>query len=147
MSAGTSSVSDDPRKLRSLVERASQLALQHQVASVLVGLIAPRGDRRFPDFVDFLESALRVEDNLFRMTRERTVLQLSDVDLATATATLARVHSRFQDEFPTSAELAYQSFFVEVLPGRGEITVKDVLPQLFGAEPASSAEPDEDTRH
>ncbi|MCA9509769.1 MAG: hypothetical protein R3E88_06530 [Myxococcota bacterium] len=128
-------MSDDPRKLRSLVERASLLALQHEVPSVMVGLIAPRGDRRFPDFVDFVESALRVEDGVFRMTRERTVLHLADVDRTTAEETLARVLGRFQDEFPTSAELTYESYFVEILPGRGELTVKDVLPQLFGAEP------------
>ena len=128
-------MNDDPRKLRSLVERASSLANSHEVGSVMVGLVAPRGDLRFPDFVDFLQSALRVEDGVFRMTRERTVLHLADVDETTARATIDRLLARFHDEFPNATDAEFDSYYVAIAPRSGETTVKDVLPQLFGAPP------------
>ena len=46
----------------------------------MVGLIAASGDQRFPDCMEFLQSSLRVEDGLFRMTRDRIVVHLADVD-------------------------------------------------------------------
>ena len=52
MNAGTATVNDDPRKLRSLLERASALASEYKVTSVMVGLASERGDLRFPDFID-----------------------------------------------------------------------------------------------
>lgn len=138
MSAGTATVNDDPRKLRTLLERASSLASEHQVKSVMVGLTSQRGDLRFPDFIDFLQSALRVEDGVFRMTRERVVLHLADVDRAQAIDVLDRLLARFHDEFPASTEATFDSHYVEILPGSGEPTVKDVLPTLFGVEASSS---------
>ena len=128
-------MNDDPRKLRSLLERASSLATEHQLTSVMVGLTSHRGDSRFPDFIDFLQSALRVEDGIFRMTRERVVLHLADVDTATATDVLTRLLARFHDEFPSSTEAAFTPYFVAIEPGSAEPSVKDVLPTLFGFEP------------
>lgn len=136
MNAGTATVNDDPRKLRSLLERASALASEHKVTSVMVGLASQRGDLRFPDFIDFLQSALRVEDGVFRMTRERVVLHLADVDRQMAIDVLERLLGRFHDEFPSSTETAFSSHYVEIQPGAGEPTVKEVLPTLFGATPS-----------
>ena len=135
MAATSPALNDDPRKLRTLVERASALAAQHDVPSVMIGLIGGSGDLRFPDFVDFLQSALRVEDGVFRMTRDRVVLHLADVDRAQATEVLQRLLSRFHEEFPQLNEASFTSYYVEIRPGDGEPTVKDVLPTLFGAEP------------
>ena len=136
MDAGTATVNDDPRKLRSLLERASSLASQHKVTSVMVGLASQRGDLRFPDFIDFLQSALRVEDGVFRMTRERVVLHLADVDRQMAIDVLERLLGRFRDEFPSSMEIAFSSHYVEIQPGASEPTVKEVLPTLFGVTPS-----------
>ncbi len=136
MAATSPNVNDDPRKLRTLLERASTLACDHDVPSVMVGLIGKPSDLRFPDFVDYLQSALRVEDGVFRMTRDRVVLHLADVERAKAVEILERLLSRFHEEFPQLTEAQFQSHFVEIRPGEGEPTVKDVLPTLFGAEPA-----------
>ena len=136
MSAGTATLNDDPRKLRTLLERASSLASDHDVSSVMVGLLAERGDLRFPDFIDFLQSALRVEDGVFRMTRERVVLHLADVNKDMAIDVLDRLLARFHDEFPAATEASFEARYVEVRPGNGEQTVKDVLPTLFGNDPA-----------
>jgi hypothetical protein len=137
MAVTSSTVSDDPRKLRTLLERASALASQHDVPSVMIGLIAQAGDLRFPDFVDFLQSALRVDDTVFRMTRDRVVLHLADVDERQATEVLTRLLARFHDEFPQLEEAGFVSYYIEIRPGDGEPSVKEVLPTLFGAPPAT----------
>ena len=67
---------DDPLKLISLLARVSELASEHSVPSVLAGLCCETGNLEFPGFIDYLESTLRVEDAIFRMTRERSVVQL-----------------------------------------------------------------------
>jgi len=127
-------MNDDPRKLRTLVERAGALATQHDVPSLMIGLIAESGDQRFPDFVDFLQSSLRVEDGLFRMTRDRIVVHLADVDSEQGMAVLERLLARFHEEFPQISDASFTSYCVAVRPGEGEPTVKDVLPTLFGAK-------------
>jgi len=135
-STTTTVANDDPRKLRSLLERASRLASEHDVPSVVVGLVGRQGDLRFPDFVDYLQSALRVEDGVFRMTRERVVLHLADVDRAMATEVLERLLSRFHDEFPMLDEVAYVARYVEIKPGDTEPAVREILPSLFSSEGA-----------
>ena len=135
MAATSPSLNDDPRKLRTLLARAGALAAQHDVPSLMVGLIAASGDQRFPDFVDFLQSSLRVEDGLFRMTRDRIVVHLADVDSEQGIAVLERLLARFHEEFPQISDASFTSHYVAVRPGDGEPTVKDVLPTLFGAEP------------
>ena len=60
---------DDPRKLTRMIARVSDLAESHSVSSVVVGIAAPEGDLLFPEYLNYLESALRVEDQIFRMTR------------------------------------------------------------------------------
>ena len=52
----------DPRHLRVLFERASQLSREHRLPSVFVGVAGPEGDLLVRDFLDFVEAELRVED-------------------------------------------------------------------------------------
>ncbi len=125
---------DDPRKLTAMISRVSDLAESHSVCSVMVGIAAPEGDLLFPDYLSYLESALRVEDQIFRMTRERAVLYLADVDATCAAEILVRIFSEFCDEFPTSESPEYQQRMLEVRPGAGELSVREVLTAVFGGQ-------------
>ena len=49
---------DDPRRLRGLLDRACDLAREHAVPSVMLGLAGEVGDSSFPEFVVFLQSCL-----------------------------------------------------------------------------------------
>lgn len=129
----TNALYDDPRKLSAMVERISELACQHGVPSVVAGLAAEEGDRIFPEYVSFLQSALRVEDGIFRMTRERAVLHLVDVDAARADEILERLTRDFCDEFPSMSPPSFEKRLYEVKPGAGGVRVKDVLTQIFPA--------------
>ncbi len=71
---------DDPRKLREMLGKAVDLASDHALHCVVVGLAGREGDLLFPEVVDFVESALRVDDTVFRMTRDRAVMVLADTD-------------------------------------------------------------------
>ena len=124
---------DDPRKLTAMISRVSDLAESHAVSSVMVGIAAPEGDLLFPDYLAYLESALRVEDQIFRMTRERAVLYLADVDAAKAAEVLVRIFADFCEEFPSSEAPDYQQRMLEVRPGLGPLSVKAVLTSVFGA--------------
>ena len=124
-------VNDDPRKLSAMIARAGDLAESHEVNSVVVGLVCDQGDRRFPEYVDYLQSMLRVEDAIFRMTRERAVLHLADCTLDQAQKVLDRLAGEFQSEFPSLSALDFTPRFVEVKPGAEKPSVKDVLTQIF----------------
>jgi hypothetical protein len=126
--------SSDPRKLRALLERVSDLARSHDVSSVMVGLAAPEGDLQFPEFVDFLQSALRVEDGIFRMTRERAVLHLADVDAPTAQVIVGRLLEDFIEQYPTTDPPSFQLGYFEVAPEADDLTVKRVLKAIFASE-------------
>ena len=128
----TRDTNDDPRKLIKMVARISELAGSHAVCSVVVGVSAKEGDLLFPDYLDYLESALRVEDQIYRMTRERAVLYLSDVDATCAAEVLVRMFSQFCDEFPSSEQPEFEQRMLEVTAGIGPLTVKDVLTSVFG---------------
>ena len=67
---------DDPRRLREILDRALDLAQRHSLTSVLVGIAGGEDDPLFPEVVAYVESGLRVDDSVFRMTRERVVLLL-----------------------------------------------------------------------
>ena len=123
----------DPRHLRTLFERASQLSREHRLPSVFVGVAGPEGDLLVRDFLDFVEAELRVEDVVFRLLRERAVLWLADVDLAGASRVLARLHDDFAARFPTTVGLRIELGFHRVEPGSVP-TAKEVLPLLFGPE-------------
>lgn len=123
---------DDPRKLSAMIARVSELAEAHSVSSVVVGVAAEEGDLLFPDYLAYLESALRVEDQIFRMTRERAVLYLADVNATGAAEVLVRIFGQFCDEFPTAEAPEFEQRMLEVQPGRIELSVKDVLTSVFG---------------
>lgn len=127
---------DDPRKLTAMIARVSDLATNHAVCSVVVGVAAEEGDLFFPDYVDYLVSALRVEDQIFRMTRERALLYLSDVDAAGAAEVLVRIYSEFCKEFPSAHRPEFEQRMLEIRPGVGPVTVKDVLTSVFGGREA-----------
>ena len=131
--AMTREVNDDPRKLSAMIARVSELAESHSVRSVVVGVAAEEGDLLFPDYLAYLESALRVEDQIFRMTRERAVLYLSDVDATCAAEVLVRTFADFCDEFPTADAPEFEQRMLEVTPGLGPISVKEVLTSVFGS--------------
>lgn len=123
---------EDPRRLRELLARSCELAERHTVTSVVVGLATREGDLLAPEIIDFIESALRVEDAVFRMTRERAVLFLTDVDRSQAERILARVLADFTERFPTLGGPEVRFGYFEVRPDARGLSLKDVLPVLFG---------------
>ena len=128
---------DDPRRLRGLLDRACDLAREHAVPSVMLGLAGEDGDLAFPEFVLFLQSALRVEDAIFRMTRERAVIHLADLDEGRAVEVFDRLVADFCDEFPSMTEPCLEVRYYEVKPGSSSVRVKDVLTEIFSAKPTT----------
>lgn len=126
-------LSDDPRKLNALVSRVSSLASEYAVPSVLVGLVADEGDTTFPEYIHYLHSALRVEDGIFRMTRERAVVHLADVDSDSALAILERLAEAFADEFPSLTRPNFRTQIYEAKADTKELRVKDILSRIFVA--------------
>jgi hypothetical protein len=127
----TNELTDDPRKLRAMLSRISDLASQHSVPCVLVGIISEPTDTAFPDFIDYVASALRVEDGIFRMTRERIVIQLTDVSREAADVILERLQAGFEREFPMSASPSLQIRCYPVEGGEEILRVRDVLMRIF----------------
>ena len=127
--------SDDPRRLRDVIARTQALASEHAVPFVVVGFAAREGDRVFPDFVAFVESELRVEDSIFRLTRERALLFLADLDREQARSVVERLLGGFLREVPLAAAPPIQVRYLEVPPGGEDLSVKQVLPAVFGSEP------------
>ncbi len=125
---------DDPRRLRSLLDRACELAREHAVPSVMLGLTGDQGDGSFPEFIVYLQSALRVEDAIFRMTRERAVIHLSDLDREQAQDVFQRLLSDFSDEFPSMTEPRFEVRYFDVKPGSENARVKDVLTEIFAPQ-------------
>ena len=125
------SMNDDPRRLRLLIHRATELASLHAVPSVLVGLRAREGDLLFPEFVDYLQATLRVEDGIFRMTRERVVLHVADVDRSQTEDVLQRLISDFNEQYPSTTDAEFEVRCIEIVPGLADLRVKDVLTDLF----------------
>ena len=128
----------DPLRLRDLLSRAETLASQNALSSVVVGLAGPEGDLIFPEIVDYVESALRVDDAIFRMTRERAVLVLADVDRRRAEEIVGRLLSGFCERYAQSAEPEIHLGYFEVTPQHKHLTVKEVLPTVFAAAPIAN---------
>jgi hypothetical protein len=124
---------DDPRRLRELLLKLRGLAWEHSITSVVVGMAGFEGDPLYPEIVDFVESALRVDDAVVRLTRERTVLYLTDVNQGRAEAIMDRILLGFRDEFPAVSEPAVSLGYFEVTPEVRDLTVKEVLPAVFAA--------------
>ena len=128
--------SDDPRKLRDLLGKAANLASDYSLHSVVVGIAGREGDLLFPEMIDFIESMLRVDDAIFRMTRERAVLLLADVDRARAEEIVERVMGGFRERFSTVVDPEVRLGFFEVTPDERDVTVKHVLLSLFTGQNA-----------
>jgi len=122
---------DDPRKLRALLDKVVNLAGDHSLTSVVVGMSGSEGDLVFPEVVDFVGSALRMDDAIFRMTRERAVLFLADADRARAQEIVERVMEAFAEQFATSESPDVGISYFEVAPGKQDLTLKNILPLLF----------------
>jgi len=125
---------DDPRKLRDLIDRVADLANQHSLTSVIVGMSGDPSDLDFPEVVDFVESELRVEDAIFRMTRERVVLFVADVDEPGAREIMERILIGFQERSSTIEPPVVGLRYFEVRPKALDLSVKQVLPTLFMPE-------------
>jgi hypothetical protein len=136
MSAHTPLAMSDPRRLREILDRALNLAIRHSLTSVLVGLAGDEGDPLFPEVVTYVESGLRVDDSVFRMTPERVILLLTDVDVPRAEAIVARLAEEFAERFPAAAEARLDVHCLEVTSESLELTLKQVLPRLFPGPPA-----------
>jgi hypothetical protein len=126
---------DDPRRLRELLDRCVALAAEHAVPSVVVGLAGDESDPLFPELVDFLASALRMEDTVFRLTRERAVLFLADVDRGQVESILERLRADFRERFPDVRSPRVELGYYEIAPG-AQLALKEVLPAVFGHVPA-----------
>lgn len=132
MALPSSIAKDDPRQLRVLFERAAVCARVHKVPCVFIGIAGSEGDLLARDFLDFVESELRVEDPIFRMLRERAVLLMTDISEATARRVIERLCGDFAARYAPRAELPLAFGFYEVLPERTP-TAKEVLPALFAS--------------
>jgi hypothetical protein len=130
----TRPVADDPLRLREMLARATGLACSHRVSCVVVGLAGREGDLLFPEVVDFLASALRMDDAILRLTRERVVLMLTDVDRAGAEQIVQRILQDFCERFATMDEPRVRLGYFEVRPGTATLSVKEVLPAVFCPE-------------
>ena len=137
-------VADDPLRLRDMLGRASGLACAHRLPCVVVGLAGREGDLLFPEIVDFLASALRMDDAILRLTRERVVLMLTDVDRAGAERIVHRILEDFCERFATMDEPRVRLGYFEVRPGTPALTVKEVLPAVFCPELRSDRDEPED---
>lgn len=122
---------DDPLKLRAMLGRAEDLANKHALHCVVVGVAGPEGDLLVPELLDFIESQLRMDDGIFRMTRERAVLLLADVDAARAREIVERLVTSFLERFTPARDPDVQVGYFEVTPDTGVLTVKQVLPAVF----------------
>ena len=122
--------------LRELIARTQERGTAHDVSSVVVGFAAPEGDLLFPDFVAYVESELRVEDSIFRLTRERALLFLTDVDGARASEIVERLEDGFRRDFPKLGKSQIQIRLLEMEPGGMPLAVRDVLPEVFGSPTA-----------
>lgn len=123
----------DPRRLRALMDRAADLTREHDLPAVFVGIAGAEGDLLAPEFISFVESALRVEDCVFAMTRERAVVLLTDATRPQAEAIFERVRSDFAERFSTATEFEIAVRFHEVARTGPHPTAKDILPGLFSS--------------
>ena len=131
MATSQSLSKQDPRRLRGMMERASDLARGHQVTSVFVGIAGREGDFLAPEFIDFVESALRMEDAIFRLIRERAVVLLTDADRSRAEEIFERLLGDFAARFGSSAELEVELGYYQIDGHGGHATAKVVLPAIF----------------
>ena len=102
--------------------------------SVVVGVAARQGDLLFPDYLAYLESALRVEDQIFRMTGTGRALPVRRRPPRGRGP--RRIFGEFCDEFPSTEKPSSSSACAEIKPGLGPLTVEKVLTAVFGNKEA-----------
>ena len=129
------SQNDDPRKLRGLLDKVVNLAADHRLTSMLVGMSSAEGDLLFSELVDFIGSTLRVDDSIFRMTRTRVVFFLADADRDRAEEIMERVIRDFNEQFAVVESPVIRLAYFEVAPGTEDVTLKAILPALFAPSP------------
>ena len=105
---------------------------------MVVGMAGAEGDLMFPEVVDFVGSVMRVDDAIFRMTRERAVFFLADADAARAQEIMDRLLVDFSERFTPREEPRVSLAYYEVTPQNGNVSVRDVLPSIFTAKPFAS---------
>jgi len=115
------------------MERVTSLAEDHEVRSIVVGVAGREGDPLIPEFMDFVESALRMEDAIFRMTRERSVLFLTDVDLVRGEGIVARLLESFAQQVSVAKPPEVRLGFAEIPPGPNPPLLRDALVAAFPA--------------
>ncbi|MEE8581767.1 MAG: hypothetical protein V3T33_09275, partial [Myxococcota bacterium] len=96
------------------------------------------GDLYFPDVISYLQSAVRVEDGIYRMTRERAVLYIADTHSDQARGVLERLQDDFWAEYANVDPPSFEFRYFSVKPDCAEITVKDVLKSIFASGPSAS---------
>jgi hypothetical protein len=124
---------DDPRKLREILQKAANLADHYALTSVMVGVASANGDHLFPEMVDYVGSALRVDDAIVRLTRDRAVFFLADADRRRAEEIIERLLVGFRETFAPAHERPIALSYFEVRPGMDDLNVRTVLPSLFRA--------------
>jgi hypothetical protein len=124
---------DDPRKLRDLLQKAGDLARHYDLTSVMVGVAGSAEDRLFPEMVDYVGSALRVDDAIVRLTRDRVVVFIADADRARAEEIVERLMNGFRETFTPARDHPVELQYFEVTPERNDLSVREVLPSLFDA--------------
>jgi GGDEF domain-containing protein len=113
------------------LDKVVNLADDHSLTSVVVGMSGPDGDLIFPEVVDFVGSELRIDDAIFRMTRSRAVLFLADADRERAEDIMVRVIAAFAEQFAIAESPSVGISYFEVAPGNQSVTLKTILPRLF----------------
>ena len=129
---------EHPLKLRELLHKACHLAVEHDVTSVMVGMAGREGDLLFPEMLEFVGSALRIDDGILRLTRERAVFFLADADRGRAVEIMERLLVGFGERFPTPEPPKISVGYFEVAPSSGVLAVRDVLPALFAFDRAEA---------
>ncbi|MAE95698.1 MAG: hypothetical protein CL910_13665 [Deltaproteobacteria bacterium] len=128
----------DPRYLRGLFDRATDLAQSHDMTSVFVGIAGDEADLLAPEFIDYVESALRVEDSVFRLLRGRAVLLLTDVTQERAASVLGRIRDDFVSRFAPRDGFEVQLGYYQVEGAQKVALAKEILPIIFDPEQAGT---------
>ena len=131
------SQNDDPRRLREILHKATTLASEFELTSVMVGVSGTEGDRLFPEMVDYVGSALRVDDAIVRLTRDRAIFLLADTNRSQAEEIIERLLIGFRETFTPAHEPRVGLAYFEVGPGVATLSVRDVLPSLFESAPVT----------
>ena len=127
-------LADDPRKLRECLSRTRDMVGDHELSSVVVGVAGSAGEILASDIIDFIESSLRMEDSIVRITGERAVLFLTDVGEAEAIGIVERLLLEFRRYFHTAEDPEIELGFYVVGLNNLDVQVRDILTAIFPSE-------------